>query len=808
MLNPQLESRSGRSSRALRLASPVLAALLLNVSMAEWSRAQETGVVTGIVMSDEHGEELIGANVYLEGTSRGAASGHDGRFTIADAPAGTHVLVASLLGFATLHLDVTVVAGRVTDVGVIQLAEEAIDLEGILAVADRPFTAASSATLRRFDMLTRPTRSAQDLLTLAPGLITAQHAGGGKAEQIFLRGFDADHGTDVNISVDGVPVNMVSHGHGQGYADLHFIIPEVVDRINVHKGPYATEFGNLSTAGSVAFGTKDHLDENLVRVEGGAFGTASITTLYAIPRGDTREGAYLAGQFYQTDGPFESPQSFRRLNLFGKFHTHLSADARLAVSASGFSAAWDASGQVPAIAVDQGVIDRFGAIDPLEGGTTARQDVNVIYEAGAPGSRFSLQGYATGYDFKLFSNFTLFLEDEEFGDMIEQTDNRTMLGMNGRYRTSHQIGERYGALTIGGGFRSDDVDLSLWRSPGRVRLLPLVDATVREKNLNLWAMEEIVFSSRVRLQVGLRGDYFTFNVNDALEGFQNNLPHASGYAQQAIVSPKANLVVSPTASLDLFANAGTSFHSNDARDVVVGERIRDFSQQMRREGFTSEQIDAQLLALNLDPAQADVGTLPRAFGAEIGFRARPAEALVLSAAAWILDLEEEFVYVGDAGSTELSGRSRRFGVDVESRLRLTSWLFADADVNLSKGYLPDEPENANEIPLAPRMTATGGLTVMRASLEGSLRVVHIGDRPAVEDGSVTADGYTLLNLFAAYRTGPVRLSAVLENLLDVAWNEAQFAYESRLRGGVEPFSGLHFTPGNPRNLRLGLAYVF
>jgi outer membrane receptor protein involved in Fe transport len=275
------------------------------------------------------------------------------------------------------------------------------------------------------------------------------------------------------------------------------------------------------------------------------------------------------------------------------------------------------------------------------------------------------------------------------------------------------------------------------------------------------------------------------------------------------VSPKLNLVVSPTASLDLFANAGTSFHSNDARNVVVGERIRDLSQQMRREGLTSEQIDAQLSAQNLDPAQANVGTLPRALGSELGLRARPAPWLVLSAAAWMLDLEEEFVYVGDAGSTELSGRSRRYGVDLESRIRLLSWLFADADVNLSEGYLPDEPDGANEIPLAPRLTATGGLTVLHPSrLEGSLRVVHIGDRPAVEDGSVTAAGYTLVNLFAAYRMGPVRLSAVLENLLDVAWNEAQFAYESRLRGGVEAFSGLHFTPGNPRNLRLGLAYVF
>ncbi|MGH7599166.1 MAG: TonB-dependent receptor, partial [bacterium] len=655
-----------------------------------------------------------------------------------------------------------------------------------------------------------PNRSAQDMLQLAPGLVIAQHAGGGKAEQIFLRGFDADHGTDVNISVDGMPVNMVSHGHGQGYADLHFMIPDVIEEVDVYKGPYFAEYGNLATAGAVAFRTREHIDGNMLRAEGGAFDTYRLTTLYQIPTTGEHNNAYFAGQFYNTDGPVDSPQGFRRFNLFGKFHTHISETAKLSFDISGFSSAWDASGQIPQRAVDNRLIDRFGALDDLEGGTTGRQNLNFTYETrGKDNSEFAIQAYASKYNFKLFSNFTFFLNDAINGDMIEQTDARQILGLNTKYKFYHNLGLGIATTTFGGGYRADDMDVALWRSPNRVRAEKRVDANIAERNLFLWAQEEIVFSPRLRLQLGLRGDYFTFDVEDRFDTQPGNgLPHASGYAQETILSPKANIVISPARSLDLFVNFGTGFHSNDARDVVIDQRVNELEKTLRRNGLSEGQIADSLTALNFDPAHREAQTLPRAVGAELGFRARIGDRLNFGAAGWWLDLEREFVYIGDEGATELSGRTRRYGLDFETRLKIFSWLYGDIDLTVSTGKLRDEPKDADEIPLAPRLVSTGGLTIRHAKYEGGLRYRHIGDRPANESNSVTALGYTVLDLSATYRLGNYRIGLVAENLMDTNWNEAQFDTESRLRGETDPVSELHFTPGNPRNVRVGVSYSF
>ncbi|MEM1128596.1 MAG: TonB-dependent receptor [Bacteroidota bacterium] len=783
---------------------------LLCAALAPLCVAQSNAPIQGVVINGETNEALPGATIYLEGTTLGAASGLDGRFSLLRVDPGTYTLVASLVGYETQRETVTVTRGATVEVS-FTLVPQPIRLDEVLTLADRPYSAASSVAIRQFDLLTRPARSAQDLLQITPGLIIAQHAGGGKAEQIFMRGFDADHGTDVYLAVDGMPVNMVSHGHGQGYADLHFVIPETIQQIDVQKGPYAAQYGNLATAGAVEMTTKNHLEHNLIRLEGGAFDTRSVTTLLQVPLPNTdHQGAYLAGQFYDTDGPVESAQGFQRFNLFGKFHTHMSDNTQLSLSASGFSSAWDASGQIPQRAVDQGLITRFGSVDDLEGGSTGRQNLNLTYRATSPTGAFELQTYATRYTFKLFSNFTFFLEDPAAGDMIEQTDNRNLFGVNGTYRFAHTLGGASASTSLGGGVRADDATVGLWKSPDRVREEVLVDADVVERNLFLWGEQEVILSPRLRLKLGLRGDYFTFDVNDRLDGDTTaTLPHASGYGQQAILSPKASVVVTPVDGLDVFFNAGSGFHSNDARNVVIGERVRDLARVMERQGMSDEEIDADLAARNFDPTQRRVDTLPRAIGAEVGLRTLLLDRLTVAGAAWWLDLEREYVYVGDGGFTELSGQSRRYGLDLEARLTLTSWLTADADVNLSRGFFPDEPDGADEIPLAPRVTSTGGFTVLRPNgLEGSLRFVHIGDRPANEDNSVTAEGFTVFNLFAAYPVGDFKVSLTVENLFDVAWNEAQFDTESQLPGELAPVSELHFTPGNPRNLRLGLAYAF
>lgn len=786
--------------------------LFLLLWMTSGVSAQSTGTLTGHVWDATTDAPVVGANVVVQETVLGTSVATDGVFEISGIQPGTYTVVISHIGYQVVEQRVVVVADETVRLE-IRLHPTTLDLpEAVVVRAERPYSAASSRAIRQFDLQVRPNRSAQDILQLVPGLVIAQHAGGGKAEQIFMRGFDADHGTDVAIFADGIPVNMVSHGHGQGYADLHFLIPEIVESVEVFKGPYFAQFGNLATAGAVTLKTKDHLDENLVRLEGGAFNTVKLTTAAQIPTSGAHQGAYFAGQFYNTNGPVESPQNFQRFNIFGKVHTHLNEASRIALSLGAFSSGWDASGQIPQRAVNQGLISRFGTLDDLEGGTTSRQNLNVNYTTTTSDAEFLVQAYASRYTFKLFSNFTFFLDDPVQGDMIEQTDHRTLVGLNSEYRFRRDLQGIVAHTTAGGGFRSDDAAVALWKSPHRIREVQHVDADIFERNLYLWLQQEFVFNPMWRLQLGLRGDYFTFDVEDHLDtrpADATDLPHASGSHQQSIISPKANLVFSPSTHTDLYLNVGSGFHSNDARNVVIAERIKDLETALRQQGLSATEVEQALLARNFDPAQRGIETLPRALGGELGVRTHLSKDVVVSLAAWGVQLEEELVFVGDAGTTEISGATQRIGLDLEGRVQLLAWLWADVDVSLSEGRFVDEPDGEDHVPLAPRLTSTGGVTVKNPrGVEGSLRYRHIGDRPANEDNTVTAEGYTLVNLNVGYRMGDVKLFVTVENLLDTAWNEAQFDTESRLQGELGAVSEIHFTPGNPRNVQLGVSYRF
>lgn len=803
---PQLDHQPSTAG-SLRFPWLLLCGFLLMTT-----RSGEAASLIGHIVDAESGAPLPGATVVIPVTRQGTQADLGGHYHLKGLDTGSIQVEFRLLGYETIVRRAQLADGdNALDV---RLPPAPIHLGEMLVRADRPLSAASSRAVRDFDLQVRPKATAQQLLQMAPGLIIAQHAGGGKAEQVSLRNFDADHGTDVAISVDGIPVNMVSHGHGQGYADLHFMIPDVIEGLDVHKGPYFTQFGNFATAGAVAFRTRSHLPENLLRIESGSFATSRATLLYQLPLEEPDNTVYFAGEYYGTDGPVDSPQGLRRMNVFAKYHSHLSERASLTVDAGGFTSAWKASGQIPQRAIDRGIIDRFGHIDDLEGGSTGRQNLNITFRAhGRRNSNFTSRIWGSWYDFKLFSNFTLFLDHPAEGDMIEQVDDRVLFGFDNTYSLYHDVGGRLAHARFGGGLRADNTDVALWHSPDRIRQASLVDSRVVERNGYLWGQEEIFLNPRLRLILGLRADYFTFNVEDRLEGLPGDLPHASGVAQDEILSPKAGLVYSPTTRLDLFLNAGSGFHSNDARAVVIDRRAKAIAQRLR-DGLASEQeIDARLQAQHIDPDHLSAGLLPRAIGAEIGARTRlgagPVEGLNLAAALWWLDLEEELVYVGDGGMTEPSGQTRRIGLDLEARAQLSDWLWADADVTLSQGELVDEPADANEIPLAPRVTSEGGLSARHPSgFDASLRYRLVGDRPANEDDTVTAEGHFLLNADLGYRLDRWLVHLSLENLLNTEWNEAQFDTESRLPAEDEPVSELHFTPGNPRGARLGVSFLF
>jgi outer membrane receptor protein involved in Fe transport len=793
------------------LKNKIITSLLLSCLAVVQLTAQYASI-HGIITGEDDREGLVGVNILLKGTVHGTVSGLHGDYILRDIPAGKQTILFSFLGYETFEVELDFLEGEEKEYNVI-LLQGSINLSAVSVEARQPFSAASSKAIRDFDLKIKPVRSAQDLLLLVPGLFIAQHAGGGKAEQIFMRGFDADHGTDVGISVDGLPVNMVTHGHGQGYADLHFVIPEIIDGMTVYKGPYFSQFGNFGTAGSVAFTTTDHPDHNLVKLEGGMFNTARATAVLKIPTTGKHQSAYLAGQYHHSDGPFESPQDFNRGNIFGKFHTHITPRSELGIGVGAFTSAWDASGQIPQRAIDNGLITRWGAIDDLEGGTTSRYNVSVDYHFMEGYEHdFMVQAYASRYDFKLYSNFTFWLNDSTDGDMIEQSDNRTIYGLNTHYSLRRRIGNIRTLTKVGGSFRGDNIDVSLWKSPDRIRKAVQTDHSINEVNMSFWLEEDLVFSRIFKLQLGLRGDYFTFHSLDHLdfpEFPDNGLPQASGYARSTILSPKLNLVLSPSSNIDFYLNAGTGFHSNDARDVILAQKIREIHRAREKQGFTSAEIEQELLARNFDPAQSDIKTLPRAAGIELGTRFSLGENVLISLAGWYMHMEEELVFVGDEGSTEISGETRRMGLDAELRLQLARWIWAYLDLNMADGRYVNEPDDENYIPLAPRLTSQGGINFMHpAGFEGAFNYRYLTNRPANEDNSVVALGHLLNNLILAYNFSGFRVFAQVENLFDITWNEAQFDTESRLYYETLPVSELHFTPGNPFNIQLGFSYEF
>ncbi|MDX1686026.1 MAG: TonB-dependent receptor plug domain-containing protein, partial [Saprospiraceae bacterium] len=391
--------------------------------------------------------------------------------------------------------------------------------------------------ISKIDLEANPVQSSQEVLRKVPGLFIGQHAGGGKAEQIFLRGFDIDHGTDISISVDGLPVNMVSHAHGQGYSDLHFLIPEVIRGVDFAKGPYYAEHGNFTTAGYVDFHTLDRLGESSVGLEIGRFNTLRTKAMFDVIDQKDRN-AYIASEFISSDGPFESSQNFNRMNIMGKFTTRYENNDQLALTISRFQSKWDASGQIPVRAVESGLISRFGAIDDTEGGQTSRSNILIEHTKEiSPSSFVKSRAYYSHYDFELFSNFTFFLKDEENGDQIRQFEDRNIYGLNTTFFKNLALASGNLEIQLGGGFRYDDVnDNELAHTVNRrttIEQLALGD--VDETNIDLFANVEFEIG-RWMINPGLRLDAFKFDYVDRLKPEYTSLSETKSF-----LSPKLNI---------------------------------------------------------------------------------------------------------------------------------------------------------------------------------------------------------------------------------------------------------------------------
>jgi len=656
-----------------------------------------------------------------------------------------------------------------------------------------PAESASSVHLSRDELGLRSRTQVSDILRQVPGLMVSQHAGGGKSDQYFIRGFDADHGTDIAIFADGIPVNLPSHGHGQGYADTHFLIPETIATVDVHKGPYSARFGDFYTAGAMELETIDKVDGPTLWVAGAAplagprrFDQYNRRLVgMASPEIRNRDGdrSLIAAQIADSDGPFDDPQHFRQGNALIKWQGQVGR-GELKLETSWYAASWNASGQVPESAVADGLISRFGSLDPSEGGDTSRTSVQLGYRVrDDAGGLWRASLYGLEYRLRLFSDFTLFARDPVHGDEIEQDDARMVWGLDAGYERRLSLAGLDSYLTAGVQVRDDRVETALWHAEKRMRLAdcfgvanPCNNTFDRIRDIAGYAEATIHVLPHVHVLPGLRVEQVGWDVDDMNPATRSDpMTSTGGSASRALVLPKLSVEAEVTPQLNLFANAGSGFHSNDARGSV---------------------------------ASHGEGALARSLGAELGVRTTAIPHARLSADLWYLHLDSELVWSGDAGGTEPSGPTRRYGVDLEAAYSPLPWLRLDGNLSIARATLVQNAGNSNGLALAPKLMGQGGVTLVRGPAFVSLRARGIADRPGNEAGTLTAQGYLIFDLIAGRSFGKLDLNLTVNNLFNTDWREAQFAEESAVVAGGPVMAQMHFTPGIPLTATATAAYRF
>jgi hypothetical protein len=716
--------------------------------------------VTIKVIDKISNEPLIGASVIIKHEQRQLITDATGFVSIAS----SKEIVISFIGYKTVE---TVANNNQT----IALQPVPINLTDV--TVNNHAIKGNINTLAKIDLDLRPVKSSQDLMRIVPGLFIAQHQGGGKAEQLFLRGFDADHGTDIQISVDGMPVNMVSHAHGQGYADLHFLIPETVNTIDYGKGPYNADHGNLATAGYANFSTLNRLPQNEIKVEAGSFNTVrNVMLLNLTPQKNQKTNAYVATEFLYTDGPFINKEAFKRYSGFFKLNSQLNTNNLLQLQASAMSSNWSASGQIPERAIEQGIVDRFGSIDPAEGGVTNRYSINAkLITSLHNNSTLENQLYFVNYNFNLLSNFTFFANDSINGDRITQYENRNVFGYNNKFTNTSYFNNGNSVFSAGLGMRIDDIkNIGLSHVLDRETELSKTQyGNILEANVSAYVDEKIELNKWL-IDVGIRADYFHFHYTDKLGPTQN------GNNDKATISPKLNIYYTVNNRTQLYFKTGKGFHSNDTRVVLAG---------------TSKEI------------------LPVCYGSDVGIIFKPSPNLLINVAVWYLYFQSELVYGGDEGVIEASGRTQRMGIDFSGRYQFNKWLNIFTDINIANARTIDGVKGQNHLPLAPTFTSTGGTSVkLKNGWNGSLCYRYIADRPANTDNSIIAKGYFVTDANINYTRKKFEAGLIIENLLNVKWNEAQFATLSRLKNEPAPVDDLNFTPGTPFAIRAKISFFF
>ncbi len=605
-----------------------------------------------------------------------------------------------------------------------------------------------------------------ELVEAVPGMVATQHSGTGKANQYFIRGFNLDHGTDFAVSVEGVPINMRTHGHGQGYLDLNFLIPEMVETTRFRRGPYSAAVGDFSSAASLSFDLYDRMPETVLSATVGEFGYYRALAAGSLDAG----GGTLTGALDVTryDGPWDLDEDLEQLKFLAAYGAELGgAEARFTLQ--GYDSEWNSTDQIPARAVESGLIDPLGFIDPDLGGETSRFALTGTVDFGS----WQLNAYAIDYDFTLYSNFTYFLEDPIDGDEFEQRDSRRIYGI-GVTGGSNRFEDAAGlTLRWGGDLRFDDIDeVGLFSTVARVRNGVVRDDEVEELSVGAWSEAEFAVTDQLRAVLGLRADYYDWDVTATRA-------ENSGRGDDTLISPKAALAYRFDDGLEAYLNWGRGFHSNDVRGATIA----------------------------VDPASGDpadpVEALVRSNGAEAGVRLERGESFNATLVGFWLELDSELVFVGDAGATEANDATERRGFEAAVFWQATEWLAINSAYTSTDTKFKINRGDGREVPGAVESTFTLGMNAAWDNgLQASARLRWLSEAPLIEDDSVRSDDSLLVNAGAAYRSGRIEYRLDVLNLFDSGDDDISYFYASRLPG--EPAGGiedLHFHPLEPRSVR-------
>jgi TonB-dependent receptor-like protein/carboxypeptidase family protein len=775
------------------MALRTVAAVISGVLLLSASATAQSATVTGVV-KDQTGLVLPGVTIDLVSGAKEltAVSDATGEFRFAEVPPGPAELTFRLLDFTVLRRSVEVKSGASHTVDVVMTLSLNADVvvtaattfrniadvenpsENLIGIA----SAASQGAVTSRDLEVRPIMRPGEVLETVPGMVISQHSGEGKANQYYLRGFNLDHGTDFATMVAGVPVNEPTGAHAHGYADIGFLIPELVSGVQYKKGPYYADEGDFSAAGAATINYVNRLERPTVSLSVGGDGWSRVLAAASPSLGG---GHFLTAlELNHNDGPWVRADDYNKVNGVLRYSRGNTQNG-FSITGMGYWADWQSSDQIPDRAVTSGEISRFGLIDPSDYGKSNRQSLVFELQRSSGSSSLRTNAFVLRNSLNLFSNFTYFLDDPVNGDQFEQAERRIAAGGRATYRRLGHLFERHTESAVGVQLRHDWLDpIGLYHTTSRQRLRTTREDEVGMSMLAGYAQTEIEWTRWLRTTLGLRADRYQFDVT-------SDNPANSGNGADTLVSPKLTAVFGPWRGTELYANAGGGFHSNDARGATI--RVNPAS---------GEPVDP-------------VTPLVRARGAEFGVRTVQIRGLQSTVALWYLGLDSELLFVGDAGTTEAGRPSRRVGIEWTNYARLNPWLTVDADLSLTRARFTDDDPAGDQIPGALDRVISAGVTVEpQVRFFGSLRVRHFGPRPLIEDGSVQSRNTTLWNGEVGYRISRgVRVVLEAYNLFDADASDIDYFYTSRLPG--EPLDGvddIHTHPVIPRTARVALLVAF